>query len=866
MKKLFVALLFALASSLAFGSSNSSPGLYYGQVPTAGQWNSYFATKLDYIPGTVNTIPYWDGSGNLLSAAVSGDCTSVANVFSCSVTDALNAVYSTYAVNATKATTVSVSGDAAYYLLGVASSSNSNQIFNLNSQFYLNPTTGQIVAPNQVSTISSVAPYYVSNVTTGTAPFVVSSTTPVSNLDLSYAATGSGAVATTTKTVLAQQPVFVTQYGAKCDGVTSDTAAFNFALAASKYVNAPQGTVCIVKNLNLSANQTLDLHGAVLEPDSGASYLVKVSDFGSQLINGQFADPSYVTMTSTTLASGAASGSNSLTLTSGTGFVIGNLTDILLDSGRHFISKITNVIGNTVTIEDTVPYSPTAIASVTGTGVGCVDGDVLVSSNGIGTPTVVSVTVSGGNVTAGTILTPGIFSTSPTNPVTFNNGKGAHCTTAPTLNLTMAGASSSNVIITAQGLLTIDRAQYSRVDNLRITNAPVAIQIKDTGTGTPPAYYTANNTISNIFSDSTVIAGIFLDVDSSNFNFRNITMYGVYPYSSGWGIYIDGQTPGVIAYGGHNFQGINLLQWETGLWNRGGALTQYNEFVSDTNKYEAAVFQNADTQNLGGAFWAAYTGSGGSKGSGLVLISSSINNIASDLLTSNNAVDLWVDSTSTLQLNDLAWGTSRIFLGGGNYNSNFNNSLGGAPGSDSLSVVPGVSGGDYVFVQGYGVGSGGAIGVKTAGSTSSYFYLNAPGTASCIVMQPHAGTTVTQTCAASGGSYSVTGSITSTGHISASTGNTPTISSGACGTGSNGTIAGTDQNGKITIGASATTACAITFGSSTWPSSPTSCVFSPATSASAAVTVLPYISALSTSGFTLSGSVLASTSWYYHCQ
>ena len=83
MKKLITVILFLFSSSV-FAASNSNPGLYYGQVPTAGQWNSYFSSKLDYAAGSNNAIPYWDGSGNLLSAAVSGDCTSVANTFSCS--------------------------------------------------------------------------------------------------------------------------------------------------------------------------------------------------------------------------------------------------------------------------------------------------------------------------------------------------------------------------------------------------------------------------------------------------------------------------------------------------------------------------------------------------------------------------------------------------------------------------------------------------------------------------------------------------------------------------------------------------------------------------------------------------------------
>jgi hypothetical protein len=95
-------------------------------------------------------------------------------------------------------------------------------------------------------------------------------------------------------------------------------------------------------------------------------------------------------------------------------------------------------------------------------------------------------------------------------------------------------------------------------------------------------------------------------------------------------------------------------------------------------------------------------------------------------------------------------------------------------------------------------------------------------------------------------------------------GATPTIASGACGTGTNGTIAGTDLSGKITIGAVATTDCAVTFGE-TFAAAPAACTFSPADSASAGVGVLPYISAIGTTGFTLSGTALASTSFYYVC-
>lgn len=108
------------------------------------------------------------------------------------------------------------------------------------------------------------------------------------------------------------------------------------------------------------------------------------------------------------------------------------------------------------------------------------------------------------------------------------------------------------------------------------------------------------------------------------------------------------------------------------------------------------------------------------------------------------------------------------------------------------------------------------------------------------------------------------GIISTARHFSPSTSNTPTISSGACGATTNGTISGTDQAGLITIGSATTSACAVTFGSSTWASGPNSCVITPSTSSSASA--LAYVSALSASGFTVSGTVLASTSFYYNCQ
>ena len=51
---LAAALLMPLAAS-----AQTSPGLYYGQIPSATQWNGYFTAKTDYpLDGyTVATLP-----------------------------------------------------------------------------------------------------------------------------------------------------------------------------------------------------------------------------------------------------------------------------------------------------------------------------------------------------------------------------------------------------------------------------------------------------------------------------------------------------------------------------------------------------------------------------------------------------------------------------------------------------------------------------------------------------------------------------------------------------------------------------------------------------------------------------------------
>lgn len=97
-------------------------------------------------------------------------------------------------------------------------------------------------------------------------------------------------------------------------------------------------------------------------------------------------------------------------------------------------------------------------------------------------------------------------------------------------------------------------------------------------------------------------------------------------------------------------------------------------------------------------------------------------------------------------------------------------------------------------------------------------------------------------------------------------GGTPTIASGACGTGTNGAVVvgSVDQSMKITIGAAATTTCTITFSATLSPV-PKSCTFSPMNAAAIGATVLPFIAAPSATGVVFSGSLLANTNWSIQC-
>lgn len=113
------------------------------------------------------------------------------------------------------------------------------------------------------------------------------------------------------------------------------------------------------------------------------------------------------------------------------------------------------------------------------------------------------------------------------------------------------------------------------------------------------------------------------------------------------------------------------------------------------------------------------------------------------------------------------------------------------------------------------------------------------------------------------GNNTFSGTNTYSGQIISSFG-TPTIASGACGTGTNGTISGTNQSGIITIGAVATTTCTISFSATIV--APKSCNLTAGNATAAATgTTLARVGAPSTSAWVITGLALASTVYNYIC-
>ena len=101
-------------------------------------------------------------------------------------------------------------------------------------------------------------------------------------------------------------------------------------------------------------------------------------------------------------------------------------------------------------------------------------------------------------------------------------------------------------------------------------------------------------------------------------------------------------------------------------------------------------------------------------------------------------------------------------------------------------------------------------------------------------------------------------------HWSIGNSSTPTIAANACGSTTQGTITagGNDQSMKLTVGTASVTSCAVTFANA-FGTAPRGVYLTPANSTAAAQgTTGAYVSTISATGFTITGTALASAVYY----
>ena len=535
---------------------------------------------------------------------------------------------------------------------------------------------------------------------------------------------GTGAIARNVLAKLTDGPVSPEDFGAMGNGVANDTGAFVAALAASKSVRCQAGKRYMVANLVIGVNQTLDLNGAMLAAATGANWIVKTNGFGSKVRNGQLDDALNNTLVNTATTVAVMPGQTQLSVINGTNFLTGELVVTTLQSGRPWVSKVVSSNAISVTLLDPVPYSPTS-APISAGGLGYVVGDQIVVLGGTGVPTVLQVTSIGtaGAITGVSILDPGHGGTPPTNPASVTGGSG----TGAQFNLVQAGVAIGGTVQTGQGLLVCDQAEWADHDNILITNAPVAVHVKNS---LGAAGNTAQNKFQGIKTTTVPLCSLYLDVNASIQHFETCDFFAT-PVTGAVGVYQEGRNS-VLATGGHNFTNVNVLQGWDGWVLKGAQLSDYIACVSDTLAGTAFDIVNGS--------WGALRFShcfAGDAANGVVVANSPqvfFNQLWTKL---NTGYDLCIDAASTVWLEDQTWGPSRKTGGAGTYNHSQAFSLGGGPGQESLRVIPAAAGatnrwnmagaltgnGPTLSVSGVDANPNGYI--QNAGSGSIYFQAGA---------------------------------------------------------------------------------------------------------------------------------------------
>ena len=572
-----------------------------------------------------------------------------------------------------------VTGQTIYNILSAI-----NQTFNLYQP--LSGITSTVAHSNAaLSALSSAA--YVSVIRDG---FAVAGDSPAVTFTPSATCPYNGGVADGGSCVSSSDGKFwvivmpsqadVRDWGAKCDGSTIDTAGIQSALYDSRGVILPPNKVCIGSNLQVPTNTVFDLNGSVIEPAIGASYAILVGDmsnvgngFDVSLINGYVVDPNDYTLRTATLSSTANPGATSISVSSKTGFVVGNAIKIPMGTSPviDHTTKIMSISGTgpyTIGIKDPIPYSVLSATVGSSGGTACPATSQLAISGGAGPPAVLQVATASGNVAQTySVLTPGLYDTSPgaTNVATLSGQAGVICPGA-NANLTYATAAGGTIVSTAYGNVVIDQCTYCKVENLSLSTAPINLQLQNSGTSAP--YYTTRVTIDNVNGDSSTITGFYKATGVSDSTFSNLNFTSDNTTGNGPAIYSENRDYGSAAPGGNTWLTINAAQAEICMLQRSPQLDQYPLLIDDNCRFYADIVTNGQQLRFV-EHWENYVGTGGTGGVGMYAGENSLNVSLGNMYTETELFALFLDSTAVATtLNDDSWGPIRWLGGGGCYN------------------------------------------------------------------------------------------------------------------------------------------------------------------------------------------------------
>jgi hypothetical protein len=455
------------------------------------------------------------------------------------------------------------------------------------------------------------------------------------------------------------------RYGGVCDGSTVDTAAFDAAITASTLIVLPAGKTCLVGNLVLTSRQVLDCNNSLLNAAPGALWIVKKTGFASQIRNCLFSDPTLITMQTTTLSSGVASGVNILPVVSAATFQANMIATVQLASGAYWTSKVTsvNVGGNTITLADPIPWTVTAIAVGSGgTGWGS-DEAVLLGVDGA--PTTLGLTTTAGAITGVTIDAPGLYQLNPGSPLAPFDPK-APAAFGASLNVTYGGALAGAFVDAAFGVVTDDQANGGTIENVTIGEAPVGLEVLASIGTTTEENIRSFNVNAAILTAFAKLSGV------NNTVFDKLIGTGFTHHASAYGatgLYIEGDSR-TYANGGNTYD-FWTLGFETGMLDMNGQLDHILHGIVDTNRNYGMVCigcQYTDFVHLFASFTGPNAipslGSTAGKGIGAYFGSGAVNPAINDSVTkltsSNNVSDLhFGDGAGSVKIGE-PWGPSKI--------------------------------------------------------------------------------------------------------------------------------------------------------------------------------------------------------------